>query len=415
MLKETKLTEDRKMKNKVYVLGAVMTPMRGRWKNQTYWGLAQMATKALLEHMGLQFHMGLVDFASFGIYNDMFEGHAIPETFLVGPLGLHMCEVDRISTGGQTGLATTTRVYDAIASGRHKLGLALGVEKALDNFDPQSHSQTPAVIDTIAFSWPFWTQWPLGVTAASSYAQRIAAYRERFPKDLGMEARARFIEQVCKQGLVNPLAQRHPEVITADWVKDSRVIIDDIRLGEVCVYSEGAVAILLGDEDMAREWSKETGRPMIGVAGIGHACESTYVGREPPHMDLTIIESDKVAAERAYRMAGIGPKDIKVVGQHCAFGPQGLITLAMMGFAEPGHAQDLVLDGTMMDGGTLVVDPYGGLIYAGHAVGSSNMMSMLEVYNFLVAHPDAEFGAVHGTGGADAVYGGVTVLQQLAE
>ena len=81
----------------------------------------------------------------------------------------------------------------------------------------------------------------------------------------------------------------------------------------------------------------------------------------------------------------------------------------MMGFAKPGHAQDLVYDGTIMQGGRLAVDPYGGLIYAGHAVGASNMMSLYEVYTYMIERR-LEWGLVHGTGGADAVYGGVWAL-----
>ena len=395
--------------SKVYVVGAGMTKMAGRHLDATYWKLAQLGGKALLETMPVDFHFGMIDFTSFGIYNDIFEGHAIPETFLNDVLGLHLKEFDRVTTGGQTGMATLTRVYDAIASGRHRIGLAMGVEKAQDSYDPQTKSTTPMVVDTIAFSWPYWTQWPLGVTASSSYAQIINGYRSAHPNDLELNARAGFIEQLCRQGLTNPLAQRYPEKVTAQQVKDSRIIISDIRLGEVCVYSEGAVGVLLAEEGAAREFSQATGRPLVRVAGIGHAVESTYIGRGHQHQDIHLIESDKVAAERAYRMAGIGPEQIRVVGQHCAFGPQGLITLAMMGFAPPGRAQDLVYDGTIMDGGKLVVDPYGGLIYAGHAVGASNMMSLYEVYKYMIEN-QAEHGAVHGTGGADAVYGGVWVL-----
>jgi acetyl-CoA acetyltransferase len=401
------------MKSNVYILGVGMTPMKSRWIDATYWKLAQLAGRALLETMDPQYDLNNVSFASFGIYNDIFEGHAIPETFLNDVLGWHLKEMDRVTTGGQTGMATMTRVYDAIASGRHKLGLALGVEKALDCFDPQTNSQTPMVVDTIAFSWPFWTQWKLGVTASSSYAQIINGYRAKYPEDLGLDARALFIEEVCRHGLKNKLAQRYPEKITAQQVKESRIIISDIRLGEVCVYSEGAVAVLLGDEDMARECSRATKRPLMRIAGIGHSTESTYIGRQGfQHQDIHLIESDKVAAERAYEMAGIGPGQIRVVGQHCAFGPQGLITLAMMGFAPIGRSQDLVHDGTIMEGGKLVVDPYGGLIYAGHAVGASNMMSLYEVYNYMI-EKELEFGAVHGTGGADAVYGGVHVIQNM--
>jgi acetyl-CoA acetyltransferase len=394
---------------KVYVVGAGMTKMAGRHLDATYWKLAQMGGRALLEKMPGDFHLGKVSFASFGIYNDMFEGHAIPETFLNDVLGLHLKEFDRVTTGGQTGMAALTRTHDAVAAGRHRLGMAFGVEKAQDSYDPQTKSTTPMVVDTIAYSWPYWTQWPLGVTASSSYAQIINGYRQAYPKDLELDARCRFIEQMCRNGEHNVLAQRYPEKVTAEQVRDSRIIISDIRLGEVCVYSEGAVGVLLAEEALARELCQATKRPMIRVAGIGHAVESTYVGRGFQHQNLHLIESDKVATERAYAMAGIGPSQVGVVGQHCAFGPQGLITLAMMGFAKPGHAQDLVYDGTIMQGGRLAVDPYGGLIYAGHAVGASNMMSLYEVYTYMIER-QLEWGLVHGTGGADAVYGGVWAL-----
>ena len=120
---------------KVYVVGVGMTKMAGRYLDATYWKLAQMGGRALLSTMPSNSHLGKVPFASFGIYNDIFEGHAIPETFLNDVLGLHLKEFDRVTTGGQTGMATLTRAYDAIAGGRHPLGLVMGVEKAQDSYD----------------------------------------------------------------------------------------------------------------------------------------------------------------------------------------------------------------------------------------------------------------------------------------
>ena len=80
------------------------------------------------------------------------------------------------------------------------------------------------------------------------------------------------------------------------------------------------------------------------------------------HRDrIEALAASEDAAQRAYAMAGIGPEQVGVVGQHCAFGPQGLITLAMFGLAKPGHAQDLVYEGTIMDGGKVAVPPRGRL------------------------------------------------------
>jgi len=71
------------------------------------------------------------------------------------------------------------------------------------------------------------------------------------------------------------------------------------------------------------------------------------------------------------------------------------------------HASYLMVDERTRT--ALAVDPYGGLIYAGHAVGASNMMSLYEVYTCMIDRR-VEWGLVHGTGGADAVYGGVWAL-----
>ena len=156
------------------------------------------------------------------------------------------------------------------------------------------------------------------MTASSSYAQIINGYRQAYPKDLELDARCKFIEQMCRNGKDNVLAQRYPEKVTAEQVRDWRIIISYIRLAKVRVYSEGAVAVLLAEEGLAREICQATKRPLIRVAGIGHAVESTYVGRGFQHQNVNIIESDKVAAERAYAMAGIGPEQVGVVGQSTA-------------------------------------------------------------------------------------------------
>ena len=51
----------------------------------------------------------------------------------------------------------------------------------------------------------------------------------------------------------------------------------------------------------------------------------------------------------------------------------------------------------MMPGGPLIVNPSGGLIYCGHAVGASNLMSAWSARNELI-NRGLKRAAVHGTG-----------------
>jgi len=81
------------------------------------------------------------------------------------------------------------------------------------------------------------------------------------------------------------------------------------------------VGVLLDDEPLA-------GNSKATAADGAVAASATPWNRlrrpRVPAPEHSPDESDKVAAERAYAMAGIGPSKSASVGQHCAFGPQGL-------------------------------------------------------------------------------------------
>ena len=76
-------------------------------------------------------------------------------------------------------------------------------------------------------------------------------------------------------------------------------------------------------------------------------------------------------------MAGISDptEAIGIVELHDAFVHQLEISMAEFGLVPLGRADSLIEDGLMLDGGKYLVNRCGGLIYCGHAVGASNIMS----------------------------------------
>jgi len=122
--------------------------------------------------------------------------------------------------------------------------------------------------------------------------------------------------------------------------------------------------------------------------------------------------SHHVAAQRAYQMAGIKHplEEIDVVELHDAFIHQLEISMAEMGFVPLGNADALVEEGIMTDGGRLSVNPSGGLIYCGHAVGASNIMSAWSCRNEIISKGYRR-GLVHGTGSTICQYGVVIILE----
>ncbi len=407
--------------NRVAIVGAGITECRGRWVEATYWELFQQAARRTYEDARVT--PAEVDSVVWGIYNDIFEHQAIPESTLAGLVGLVNKPGVRVTTGGATGFYAMRAAIHEVAAGAADLVLCIGGEKATDCYDPQSRTATPMVIDTIAKSWDPFFEYPLGATASDSYMQMCMGYDDEYPGDIGDgQVRAQIIEMLCRQGNRNPYGQRRDETVTAAQVLASRWIIAPfLRLLEACMYTEGAAGVLFASERKAREISERTGVPPLWVKGLGAANESYSPGRGGTYKPLSRIVSDRLAAERAYAMAGVRPSDIGIVEAHDAFVAQLMITMGEMGFVEPGRTRRLVDDGVMADirelgdtgrprKGQVLLNPSGGLIFGGHFVGGSNMFSMWSCRREMLRR-QVPLGLVHGTGAINAIYGGAIVVE----
>ena len=396
----------------VGIIGAGMTPCRSRWIEKTFWELAQMAVSEAVRDAGV--HIQEVEAGVAGIYNDIFEFQAIPESGLQGIVGLQNKPLMRVSNGGATGAYAMLAGYNMIASGQYDLLLVLGVEKALDCYDFEAESPTPAVVQTIGYSWDPWFERPLGAHASESYAEVIQAYMDEHPGDLAPRARAQIVELFCEQAQNNPYAQRLGEKVTAEQVLHSRYVVYPIRALETCVYTEGACALIFASAEMAQKIQERTGREPIWITGVGAANEPYFVGNDITRSkDLHRIYSDYLATRKALEQARLTINDIQVIELHDAFIPQAMITLAEMGVVPLGRGNDLVEEGIIMPGGKFLVNPSGGLVFGGHFVGGSNMMSTWSVMRELRGK-NLEHGLIHGTGGSISMYGVAVVLERRA-
>ncbi len=399
------------MGRKVGIVGAAVTPFKGRWVEKTYYALAQDATRAALEDAGISVKM--VDAVVYGIYNDIFQRTCIPEHALQGLIGMQNKFGIRVSNGGATGAYALSAAHAYVASGRYDTMLVLGVEKSTDCFDFLSMSATPEVIKTIGWSGDSFFEQPIGWTASDSYAEVVLAYMDEHPNDLKPEITAQISALLSRQVKTNEFAQRQHDQVTPEEVLNSRIVVHPFKQLEICVYSEGAAAMIVAEEERAKWIARNMGVPVIWITGVGEANEHSFAGKNQKVMSR--IMSDYHAAQMAYKMAGItNPlEEIQVLEIHDAFVHQLEITLAEMGFAEHGRCDALVEDGTIMAGGKLLVNPSGGLIYCGHAVGASNIMSAWSARKELMKR-GLKRAAVHGTGSTVAQYGVVFVLENEA-
>ncbi len=398
--------------NKVGIVGAAITPCKGHWIERTYYGLSQLAVRDCLRDAAIGVRD--VDAVVFGIYNDIFELSAIPEHPLQGIIGMANKPGIRVSNGGATGAYAMLCAYGWVASGLYDTVLVLGVERATDCFDFESMTETPEVIKTIGWSGDTFFERELGWTASDSYAEVVLAYMDDHPDDLKPEVSARISEILCQQAKNNPCAQRRDEVVTAEMAMSSRYVVYPFKLLEMCVYTEGAGAVIFASEEKARAIARNSGTPPIWITGAGASNEHSVAGPDyRRHKYMGRIWSDHIAAHKAYEMAGVKDPlaEIQVVELHDAFVKQLQITMGEMGFVPIGRTDTLVEDGIMTPGGRLLVNPSGGLTFGGHFVGGSNVFSTWSARREMLERGFRR-GLVHGTGSTVAQYGVVFVLER---
>ena len=396
------------MGRKVGIVGAAVTPFKARWAEKTYYALAQDATRDAVRDAGLSIKD--VQAVFYGIYNDIFQRTCIPESPLQGIIGMQNKFGIRVSNGGATGAYTMSAAHAYVAAGRYDVVLVLGVEKATDCFDFQSMSNTPEVIKTIGWSGDSFFEQPIGWTASDSYAEVVLAYMDMYPNDLKPEVTAQISALLSQQVKDNEFAQRQHDQVTPQEVINSRIVVHPFKQLEICVYTEGAAAVIFAEEEKAKAIAKNMGVPVIWITGIGEANEHSFAGKNQKIMHR--IMSDHIAAMQAYKMAGITKpiEEIDIVELHDAFIHQLEMTMGEMGFVELGHCDTLVEEGLMMPGGKITVNPSGGLSYCGHAVGASNIMSAWAARRELIKRGKRR-ALVHGTGSTVAQYGVVLILE----
>jgi len=396
------------MGKRVGIVGAAVTPFKASWREKTYYELAQYATREAVRDA--QISIKDVDAAFYGIYNDIFERAAIPEHAIHGLLGMQNKFGTRISTGGATGAYTMSAAHAYLAAGRFKTALVLGVEKCTDCFDFSSMSATPEVIKSIGWSGDSFFEQAIGWSASDSYAEVVLAYMDEHPGDLKPEITAAISSRLSEQVRGNRFAQRQFDQVTPEEVMNSRLVVYPFKELEICVYTEGAAALILAEEETAMAISRNNGTPVVWITGLGESNEHSFAGKNQKIMSR--ILSDHDASHRAYEMAGIADptKSIEIVELHDAFVHQLEISMAEFGLVPLGRADSLIEDGLMTPGGRYLVNPCGGLIYCGHAVGASNIMSAWSARHELVSR-NLHTALVHGTGSTIAQYTCCLILE----
>ncbi len=282
----------------------------------------------------------------------------------------------------------------AVASGYHDVVISAGVEKMTDVVDP-----TPAIATASDQEWEV----QQGVTFPSLYAMMARRHMYQYGTTREQLAMVSVINH--QNGSKNPLAQ-FPMEISVDAVLNSTMVADPLRLLDCSPISDGAAAIILCPAEDARKY---TDTPVYVKASTQASGTLALHDRK----NLTTIDATVDAARKAYKMAGVGPKDIDAVEVHDCFSINGLLAIEDLGFVEKGKGGIAIEEGITHLDGEIPVNPSGGLKSRGHPLGATGIAQAAEIVWQLRGEankrqiPGVEIGMTHnigGTGGTAAIH-----------
>ena len=193
----------------------------------------------------------------------------------------------------------------------------------------------------------------------------------------------------------NPLAQMRDAKFPP---AEDPVIAPPLPASHCSQITDGGAAVVLCSEKFLKEFAGSSPpRPMVKLLGYGHTTD--YLALEKK--DVPDFAIARRAAEQAYAMANLTPRDIQGAEVHDCFSISEIIAYELLGFAQPGQGAQLLEQGRAS-----FVNPGGGLIGDGHPVGATGVRQVVEAYLHLTGRAgerqiaDAEHYLTFNVGGS---------------
>ncbi len=276
----------------------------------------------------------------------------------VEALGISGIPALRVETASSAGAAALHTACHAVAAGYYRTVLVMGAEK-------MTHLTTSAATRILAEVIEEQER-ACGATMPALAAMITERYRQRYR--LSNADLERALSAVAMKnhanGARNAFAQ-FQKPITKETYLASKLVSTPLRLYDCSPMTDGAAAVLVTAE-----------KTDLRISGLG---QGTGPAGLRERSAFTSFEPTRMAAERAYRMAGITPNDIDFAEVHDAFTPFEIISTEDLGFFPAGKGWQPAVEGKTAPDGPLPINLSGGLKARGHPVGASGVAQVVEV------------------------------------
>ena len=381
----------RQLGRPVSIVAAGMSQF-GAFQDKASRDLFVEAFQDMMSHMDTGIDIEDIECAYVGNYSsDLFEnqGHTAP--ILADWLGMTPMPVTRIENACASSGSALREGVMAIASGLYDIVLVGGMEK-------MTNLSTESVTDVLASAADGLYEVPAGLTFPGIFGALAKAHMDRYETNLDHLLKVGIKNH--RNGALNPKAQFNESIRdlmerrkaraqqrgqpVPEWGDEMDFLNDPqanpwiawpLRLYDCAPISDGAACVLLVPSELALSF---TDKP-VQIAGTGQATGRPLHDAE----ELTSLPAAKVAASRAYEMAGLTAQDVQVAEVHDCFTIAEIIATEDLGFFEPGEGPRAVDEGRTALDGDKPINTSGGLKAKGHPVGASGIAQVIEIFHQL--------------------------------
>lgn len=312
--------------------------------------------------------------------------------------------VETVCSSSSTGVRVA---YGLIKSGLHDIVVVIGFQKMSEITSAESQERMGRGAD-IQWESPFGTMMP---AYYALYAQAYMAKHGLTFEDL-MNVRIKS----ATYGQINDRAVYRKAVTPDDFdpknpnARLAQIVSWPLRVGDACANADGSSCVILASAETAKAVSKKP----VWILGIGAASEAVNMASRPDFSQGLRVAH--IAAKKAYEMAGITPKDVKVAEVHDCFTIAEIMAYEALGFAPIGEGKQLIREKATYKEGPIPVNVDGGLLSKGHPIGATGGSQIRTIVLQLrgEAGPmqvpgEPDIGLVHNIGGV-GLYGNVTIF-----
>jgi acetyl-CoA C-acetyltransferase len=342
---------------RVAIVGAGMTKFVRR-AQETAKELAWEAASMALE--SCEMTLDDIDCVVLGSAPDAFDAVHMKSEYLSDGAGAWGKPYIRCYVGGGTGVFAVIQGWYHVASGVFDTCLVVCEEK-MSSCMPHPQGAFLTIFDHT-------TERPLGPNLLWIFALEMNAYMTRY--GLRKEDIAYVTVKNRRNAADHPCALLGDPNITVQDVLNSEVLAWPVQRLDVSPISDGAVAIVLAAEHVAR---RVTNKP-VWIEGVGWALDTAYW----TNRDLSYPVYVEEAARMAYKMAGIKEprKEIHIVEPYDPFDYKELHHLEGLLLADRGKAPEDAARGRFdrdkeSEPDWLPSSPSGGLLGVGNPIAAA--------------------------------------------